>query len=390
MRCKEIKIGALYPLTGKNQLVGESIKNALEFYVNLVNNQERIDCTSMLKLPYLGNSKVRLIWGDTKGDPNVALAEARRLIEDEGVTSIIGSYQSTVTSAVSLLTEVLKIPYISPDADATMLTERGLKYFFRTGATAFTNTKVFFEMLEEKGAYNYNIASLAENSILGQDEVTGLINLAYAYKKDIIALELYDDNLPITKRNLLNIIYSNPDFLFTVQFQEAGIQTIKTLKELNYYPKGLFDQTGSYIIGDLVKTLGRDADYVIAASVWAKGVTKKKFLADKVNYMFKSIYGEDFNAVNSTSFTGLYVLIDAIARAGSSNSIAIRRALANTNISGNRLILPWSGICFDKTGQNIYASSMLVQILNGVPKIVWPKYLAETNVILPAPPWSKR
>jgi len=39
-------------------------------------------------------------------------------IECEGVTSIIGSYQSTVTSSVSLLTEVLKVPYVSPDADA--------------------------------------------------------------------------------------------------------------------------------------------------------------------------------------------------------------------------------------------------------------------------------
>jgi branched-chain amino acid transport system substrate-binding protein len=101
--------------------------------------------------------------------------------------------------------------------------------------------------------------------------------------------------------------------------------------------------------------------------------------------MYKSRYGDNLNSVNALSYTGLYVLIDAIARAGCSSPIAIREALENTDIPGDRLILPWNGIRFNETDQNILADSMVVQVLNQTNKKVWPKELAETNVVLPYP-----
>ena len=60
----------------------------------------------------------------------------------------------------------------------------------------------------------------------------------------------------------------------------------------------------------------------------------------EVNAMFKYSYGESFNAASARSFIGIYVLIDAIARAGSTDPQAIRKALIETDIPGYRLILP--------------------------------------------------
>lgn len=52
-------------------------------------------------LPDLDGARIRLIWGDTKGNPIFAQEEVKRLIEDEGITSLIGCYQSSVTQSVS-------------------------------------------------------------------------------------------------------------------------------------------------------------------------------------------------------------------------------------------------------------------------------------------------
>lgn len=388
MSCDEIRIGALYPFDKDNRQISQSVRQVMELYVDIINHQRQIPTLSDLEVPYL-NSKIELIWANTEGDSLVGISEAKRLIEEEGVTSLIGSYQSTVTEAISLQTEVLKIPYLSPDTDAEMLTQRGLKWFFRTGPTDVIFTKAYFDMMKELGYSHSTLGALSENSLLGQDEVLAVINLSRWYRHRVTAMELYDPNLPITKQKILNIKEANPDFLFTCQYLEAIIQTIRIMKELKYYPKAIFSQIGSYSNEDNMKILGKYGNYVFSATVWAEGLTKKILLARKFNNLYRAKYGENLNSVNSRSFTGLYTLIDAIARAGSSNPEAIREALAATNISGNRLILPWRGIQFDRTGQNIFADSMIVQTINEIPKIVWPQNLAQTKPIIPAKPWFR-
>lgn len=390
MSYKEVRIGALYPLTGENHAIGQSIRDVLEFYVNLVNYQDHVPVPPELKLPDLDNYKIKLIWADTTGDPLVAQDEAIRLIKQEGVTSIIGSFQSSVTSVVSYQTEIHEIPYLSPETDARILTQRRLKWFFRTGPTDIIRTKKFFDMMEEKGLPNTSIAALEDSALLGQNEADAVTNLSRLYEHDIRAIELYNPNIPITKQDILRIRNSNPDVLFTTLFPSDAIRTIRIFKELNYYPMAFFDQIGSFLTNEVLSDLDKDANFVISASSWSKGLTRLIPLAHQVNYMFKSKYGYDLNNFNSLSFTGFYTLIDAIARAGSGNPTAIRKALINTDISGDKLILPWYGVRFDKNGQNIFANSMLVQIINEIPKIIWPDNLAEANAVLPAPPWCKR
>lgn len=390
MSYEEIKIGALYPLTGKFASIGESVRKALEFYVNLVNNQYLLQCSTRLRLPDLGNAKIKLVWADTQGDQMIALAEARRLIEVEGVTSIIGSYQSTVSSAVSLLTEVLQVPYVSPDTDAGILTKRGLRWFFKTGTDDRVYTNALYNVLMENVFCNSTVGALAENTLLGQEEVVDVINLSYKYRYDLTAMELYDTSLIGLKEKIISIENANPDFLFCGQVIPSPVDTLEYLKELDYYPMALLDQTSEYTLSYVLEKAGRDVDYVISAVPWAIGVTKINPLAKQVNDMFRAIYGEDFDAVNSASFTGIYTLIDAIARAESNTPGAIRQALVDTNIPGKDLIMPWRGVRFNNFGGNIFACSIVVQIFNSTLKIVWPECLAETKVIIPAPPWSNR
>jgi branched-chain amino acid transport system substrate-binding protein len=81
------------------------------------------------------------------------------------------------------------------------------------------------------------------------------------------------------------------------------------------------------------------------------------------------------------------VLADAINRAKSTDPEKIREALVTTDIKAGDLIMPWEGVRFDKTGQNVLTRGIFVQTLNGTPKMVWPSDFAAAKLVWPRPAW---
>ena len=141
---------------------------------------------------------------------------------------------------------------------------------------------------------------------------------------------------------------------------------------------------------DFQKTLGKDADYVISRDVWALDLASRNPLIKQVNDLYFSRYKINFTGNSSRSFTGLMVLADAINRAGSTTPEAIRTALSQTNIAGKNLIMPWKGVRFDETGQNVLGSGILVQMIKGKYQTVWPFEMASQEVVWPMPKWDQR
>jgi branched-chain amino acid transport system substrate-binding protein len=88
------------------------------------------------------------------------------------------------------------------------------------------------------------------------------------------------------------------------------------------------------------------------------------------------------------AFTGIMVLLDAINRAGSTQPEAIRRALAETNLSADQIIMPWPGIKFDEKGQNVMSRGIIVQTQAHTPRLVWPVEGAAADLIWPRPAWK--
>ena len=119
-------------------------------------------------------------------------------------------------------------------------------------------------------------------------------------------------------------------------------------------------------------------------------LAKNNPLIKQVNDLYNSKYKADFTGNSSRTFTGLMTLVDAINRAGSTEPEAIRKALTETNIPANKLIMPWKGVKFDEHGQNVLGSGILVQIIDGKYNTVWPFDLATKDVVWPMPKWDQR
>ena len=92
--------------------------------------------------------------------------------------------------------------------------------------------------------------------------------------------------------------------------------------------------------------------------------------------MYKAKSGKDLNDNTSRQVVAVQTLADAINRAGSAKPDDIRKALIDTNIAGEETIMPWKGVKFDETGQNIYATPVIQQVAGGTYVTVFPAAVA--------------
>ncbi|MGQ0570677.1 MAG: ABC transporter substrate-binding protein [Armatimonadota bacterium] len=391
-----VTVGAVYPLTGALARIGAAIKNGIELAVDIVNNPHpdlSLPLAATSGLPKLGNRKIRLVWGDTRGDPATGRAEAERQIERERVVALIGSYQSAVTATASLAAEAKSIPYLNPESSSPRLTDRGFKWFFRTGPHDITFTKLFFDMMEElrgRGQRLSRVAILSEDTEFGATAAGVAKGYAEVYKYNVVANELYTSPPANLTAEFLRIRAANPDAIIGANYLVDALVSVRALKEMRWFPQGFFVHAGFTTVPDFLQSAGKDGHYFLPRAPWALGMGRRKPVVARVNEMYKKKHGSDMDEVNARAFTGMMTLADALNRAGSTAPAAIQKALQETSIPSAQLIMPWTGIEFDTKGQNRHAAGILTQILDNDYKVVWPFDVAEAPLVWPAPPWDRR
>jgi hypothetical protein len=148
---QEVKIGAIYPLTGAAASSGLEMKNALELAAELINNGAKglnLPLSGSAGLPNLKGAKIRLVFGDHQSNPQVGATEAERLITQEKVVALIGCYASNVTATASQVAERYHLPFLTAESSSATLTQRKFKWFFRTTPHDELFVQNFFEFLK--------------------------------------------------------------------------------------------------------------------------------------------------------------------------------------------------------------------------------------------------
>src|SRR5204863_7379736 len=115
-------------------------------------------------------AKIQLIFADNQGTPAAGQNQALRLITEEKVAALIGSYQSGITLTSSAIAERHGIPFVNGESVAANLTERGFKWFFRVTPVAADFAKIYLEFLKDVKASGQkvdNIALVHENTEYG-------------------------------------------------------------------------------------------------------------------------------------------------------------------------------------------------------------------------------
>lgn len=396
---KEVKIGVIYPLSGNVAKVGQESVEAIKLAVELINESHpelNLPFAADEGLPALGGAKLTLEISDSQGSPEVGLSEAERMITELHVNALFGAYHSSVTKTASNVAEKMEIPFLNPDSTSTALTERGFEWFFRTtphDGTFVTDTLSFLKgMRDEKGAEIKTVALFHEDTEWGtmlrkqfEEQIPGT-------GFDIVENIVYSANATNLSSEVMKIKAANPDVLLCGSYTADTILLFRTLKEQNWSPKIMLGQRSGFTAPETVQTIGvKDVEGIISTNLFALDLAKTNPNVEIVNKLFKERTGVDMTDAYARSFTGVYVLAEAINKAGSTDSVAIRDALKSLDVTNDgQYIVPWSGIKFDENGQNIKAGTIITQMFDGTFYTVYPFASAARDAAYPLAPWSQR
>jgi branched-chain amino acid transport system substrate-binding protein len=394
---KEVVIGVLYPMTGPVAQIGIDAVNVIKVAVEIINDDVNINVPlgKGVGLPRLGGAKVRVVVVDHQGKPDLGLAEAERLITQEKVHALFGAYFSSVTNTASQVAERMGIPMLNADSSSPALTERGFKWFFRTSPHDGHFSQVMFDFMrdfEKKRNIKFkSVAILNEDTTFGTDSAKVQEELAKKYGYEVAAKIPFRTGTTSLDAEVGRLKASNADVMLPSLYTSDAILLTRTARNLDYNPKMIIAQNAGYTDPKFVAEIGKEAEGAITRAPFALDLTARKPLIPSVNDMFKKLSGgRDLSDVSARAFTGFITLMDAINRAGSTDPGAIQKALRETNIPADQLIMPWTGVKFDEKGQNAGARALLQQMQGGAYHTVYPFELAMKELIYPTPAWSQR
>jgi len=384
----EVVIGVTYPMSGANAQIGVDAQHAYVTATDIINNKHDFDLplAKDAGLPGLGGAKIRLVFADHQGDPQKGRAEAERLITQEKVCAIIGSYQSSVAVTISQTCERYQIPFVSADNSSPSLHTRGLKFFFRAAPHDEMFSKAmfdFFDVMKKKGTKIETLALFHEDTIFGTDSANAQIKLANERGYKIVADVKYRSNSPSLSAEVQQLKAANADVLMPSSYTTDGIMLIKTMAELGYKPKAIVAQAGGFSEKALYDAVGDKLDGAVTRGSFSLDLAAKRPMVGKVNAMFKEKSGKDLNDNTSREFMALIVLADGINRAKSTDGEKIRAALAATEIPGEQTIMPWKRVKFDEMGQNNDADPVLLQYIGGKFVTISPSQAAVAEAVWP-------
>src|SRR5882724_10687983 len=384
----EVVIGFTYPLSGANAQVGVDAQKAYETAAEIINKSYDFDLPLAKGegLPGLGGAKVRLVFADHQSDPQKGRAEAERLITQEKVCAVIGTYQSAVAVTVSQICERYQIPFLSADNSSPSLHRRGLKFYFRAAphdemysAAMFD----FFDAMKKKGAKIDTLALFHEDTIFGTDSGNAQLKLANERGYKVLADIKYRSNSPSLSAEVQQLKAANADVLMPSSYTTDGILLIKTMAELGYKPKAIVAQAAGFSEKALYDAVGDKLEGAITRGSFSLVLAAKRPMVGKINELFKAKSGKDLNDNTSREFMALIVLGDAINRAKSTDGEKIRAALAATELPGEQTIMPWKRVKYDDMGQNNDADPVLLQYIGGKFVTISPSQAAVAEAVWP-------
>ena len=404
-----VKIGVIYPLTGGAAAAGRELRAGAELAAEIANGVMADLPMTMAKnsgIKSLGGAKIKLIFKDHEGNPTLGADLAKKLILDDKVDGILGCYHSSVTKTVSAVCEQYGVPMINGTSTSPALTKRGFKWFWRTTPHDRWFTKDLFELLKglTEGKVRgvkavpkkdiINLASACEKTEWGSHVSRLIEGLAKEYGFKLRKSLLYAAKAADLSSEVRSLKAARPDVMLFASYTSDAILMVKTLKAQKANPKIIWGQDAGFEKPEFRNTLGGDIVGILTRTVFLPKVVEIKAIAGKVNALYKKKTGNDLGGASARAFTGLQTWVHVLEKAGSTKPGDIQKAANSIKIPGKELVVPWAGIKFstsgEELGQNVLGSGLIGQYQKGKDgkvglEIVYPFDVSSADMIFPFP-----
>ncbi|MGH3383873.1 MAG: ABC transporter substrate-binding protein [Nocardioidaceae bacterium] len=374
---EEIKIGLPHPLTGVWAEGGQNSVNGALLAIEDVNEAGGVES--------LEGAKFAPVEADTSSeDPGQAASVTRRLVQQDGVSALIGSYVSALTLTASTEAEKGRIPMLT-QAFTDELTGRGYKYLFQLppasseiGAStvpyvrdAFATAKVPVQ----------RVAVVSSNDAALKAQAEGTAKAAEGEGLDVVSKKFYP--IDITDASVLSqqVMRSKPDIVFIGGPTQAAILVVQTMRSLGYEGPMVGLGGGGILNKGFAEALGENVNGVLSMAAWNWDMPYEG--VDDVNKRFMERFDEPFMPQEAgESYAAVWMLKEAMESTGSSEPEDIAKALREQSLtSGPGSLMPGGEVGFDKSGLNPDTYPVMIQWQEGVPRGVWPEDVQATPPI---------
>ena len=312
-----LKIGSMSPLTGPYAADGNDIANGVRTAIEVIMEEGGIP----------GFDGIDLSAQDTACDPRQAVAAANKLI-NEGVVAVVGAYCSSSTIPASEALDEESIIMITPASTNEKVTERGLKYMFRTCGRDDDQSKAARKFIKDKLA--------AKTVFLVDDKTTYSQGLADNVSKEcqaagieVVAHEHVNQGDKDFSAVLTKVKSMNPDvFYVSLQNSASGALMIIQAKRMGIN-SAILGQDAVYH-PQLIE-IGKEAVegvYLTFGFVDPETPSYKKFLGK-----YEPKYGKP-GAYSTYAYDSAMAYFLALKAAGSTDSDKVRAELLKVDFDG--------------------------------------------------------
>ena len=382
----KFKIGCALPLTGEFGRDGNLVIDAYTFWADTINAKGGMTVKGK-------KYKVELLFFDDKSDKAESAKLVERLATLDKVDLILGGFGSDSVFAASAISEKYKYPMVSGGASSNKLFERGFKYYFSTLGKATEEVRGCVEIAEALSPKPKTAAVIGSDILFTSLAAEGYKQYLGKLGIEVVFYELFPLSLDDYNSLLFKVKQKNPDMLLVGSHLKVALNVMKALKEVDFTPKLVAFSYGP-TVPDFVQSLGKDAEYVVAAAEWAPNLPYKDAVfgtAKQLNENYFKKFKRYPDYVEVASIGGALVQQWAIEKLGlvpplkEADRVKIMEELYK--MDSNTV---YGRIKFGPDGANVDHPPVAVQIQNGKLVTVFPKNAAEKTILYPAKPWKER
>lgn len=310
----KIAIGVAVPLTGPQEVYGVPALEGFELAQGEINDSQR-----------LGGASIEFIVEDTEGTIDAATAAFNKLINEDGVTVILGPGISTVAKEVFPIAQQNEVLAFSSTSTAVGLSAIG-DYIFRSGLNVGTLVPGAVKELQEKLRFSRVATMVDDADVYSRSLDEAVSNSLAEGEVEILGRETFATGDTSFAAQLNNIKELNPHAIFVSCLASEMIDIMIQAREVGI-PSNIPIVIPEMTLAE-VAAAGEAAERVISITSWATNASTTGNQTFIDSYMME--HDSEPSPWAALSYASLNILADAIAHAGSTDPSAIKDAMAAT------------------------------------------------------------
>lgn len=382
------KVGAIYPLSGPNALLGNQCLDAVQIAVDMINEKGGIQ-----------GREVELVSADAP-DPTTASTEAGRLVDQVGVKVIFGSLASGNALAIAGVTDKSGVVLVESGGIADALTDSNFKYVYRILDKGGLRGAVGAQYIGDNVSKTLGIATedmkifiIHEESAYGESVANGAEAKVKELGMQLVGRESYNATITDMSALVMKIKDAKPDVLVDVSYVNDAILLVDTLKQLQAMPKVFMGCGAGTTDPNFAMTIGADSDGFFCTdmptnlplSVFTDKDMKATVEAFRAAFLAKNTNMENASIAAEAAFAGSYTFMNNILSEAKdlNDPESIRTAALETKLDMTTLGFGWD---LGEDGQNYAAGANINQWQGGKVVTVSPEKMKNGEAInIPLP-----